>query len=209
MLKVYGRSNSVNVQKVMWVIGELGLAHERLDVGGAFGQNDQDWSLAMNPMGRVPVLDDDGYILWESHSIIRYLARKHDSGLYPGDAANAARACGDVDKWLDWQIGFQQPAITPAFWGLIRTPEAERDLAAIQASSSETARLMGIVDGHLQGRDFMAGAQFSIADVPVGAMTYRWYGLEVEHPDYPNLRAWYERLTERPAYREHVMLPIT
>jgi glutathione S-transferase len=205
MLKVYGRSNSVNVQKVMWVIGELGLDYERLDVGGAFGQNDQDWYLAMNPMGRVPVLDDDGYILWESHSIIRYLARQYNSGLYSGDA----KACGDVDKWLDWQIGFQQPAITPAFWGLIRTPESERDMAAIQAASAESAALYAVVDRHLQGQDFMAGDHLTIADIPVGAMTYRWYGLDVEHPEYPNLRAWYDRLTQRPAYREHVMLPIT
>ncbi|MBC8242512.1 MAG: glutathione S-transferase family protein [Alphaproteobacteria bacterium] len=205
MLKVYGRTSSVNVQKVMWVIGELGLEYERMDVGGAFGQNDQDWYLALNPMGRVPVLDDDGYILWESHSIIRYLARKHASGLYPSDP----QACADVDKWMDWQIGFQQPAITPAFWNLIRTAEADRDMAAVQASSAETAKLYRMVDQHLQGRDFMAGNSFSIADVPVGAMTYRWYGLEVEHPDYPNLRAWYERLTQRPAYQEHVMLPIT
>ena len=205
MLKVYGRGNSVNVQKVMWVIGELGLDCERLDVGGVFGQNDQDWYLALNPMGLVPVLDDHGYILWESHSIVRYLPRKHESGLYPSDAKD----CGGVDKWMDWQIGFQQPAITPAFWGLIRTPEAERDMAAVQASSTETARLYGIVDAHLQGRDFMAGGQLTLADIPVGAMTYRWYDLEVEHPDYPNLRAWYDRLTQRPAFREHVMLPIT
>ncbi|MDA1098518.1 MAG: glutathione S-transferase family protein [Proteobacteria bacterium] len=205
MLKVYGRSNSVNVQKVMWVIGELGLDSERLDVGGPFGQNDQDWYLALNPMGRVPVLDDDGYVLWESHSIIRYLARQYGSDLYPSDA----KACGDADKWMDWQIGFQQPAITPAFWGLIRTPEADRDMAAIHAASKETAALQGIVDRHLQGRDFMAGKHLTLADIPVGAMTYRWYGLEVEHPNYPNLRAWYDRLTQRPAYREHVMLPIT
>ena len=205
MLKVYGRDNSVNVQKVMWVIGELGLDAERLDVGGPFGQNDQDWYLALNPMGRVPVLDDDGFILWESHSIIRYLARKHGGGLYPNDP----QACADVDKWMDWQIGFQQPAITPAFWNLIRTPEPDRDMAAVQASSTETARLYGIADRQLQGRDFLAGGQLTIADVPLGAMTYRWYGLDVEHPDYPNLRAWYDRLTQRPAYREHVMLPIT
>ena len=205
MLKVFGRTSSVNVQKVMWMIGELGLDSERMDVGGAFGRNDQDWYLALNPMGRVPVLDDDGYILWESHSIIRYLARKHDSDLYPREPW----ACGDVDKWMDWQIGFHQPAITPAFWGLIRTPEAERDMAAIRAASTATANLCAIVDAHLQDRDFMAGDQLSLADIPVGAMTYRWYGLDVEHPNYPNLRAWYDRLTQRPAYQEHVMLPIT
>lgn len=205
MLKVYGRTSSVNVQKVMWMVGELGLDHERMDVGGAFGQNDRDWYLALNPMGRVPVLDDDGYVLWESHSILRYLARQHGGALYPGEP----RACADVDKWMDWQLGFLQPAITPAFWGLIRTAEADRDMAAIQAASAQTAKLYAIVDGHLQGRDFLAGDELSIADIPVGAMTYRWYGLDVEHPDYPNLRAWYERLSERPAFREHVMLPIT
>ncbi len=205
MLKVYGRTSSVNVQKVMWIIGELGLEYEREDVGGAFGRNDEDWYLALNPMGRVPMLDDDGYILWESNAIIRYLARRHDSDLYPSEP----RACGDVDKWMDWKLGFLQPAITPAFWGLIRTPEADRDLAAIQASSAQTASLLAVVDKHLQGRDYLAGDGLSLADMPVGAMTYRWYGLDVEHPDYPNLRAWYERLTERPAYREHVMLPIT
>ena len=205
MLKVYGRNNSVNVQKVMWLIAELGLEHERVDVGGAFGQNDQDWYLSLNPMGRVPVLDDDGYILWESHSILRYLARQYGAGTW---YSAAPKACGDVDKWIDWQIGFQQPAITPAFWNLIRTAEADRDMAAVQASSTETARLYAIVEAHLQGRDFMAGDHLTIADMPVGAMTYRWYGLDMEHPDYPNLAAWYDRLAQRPAFQEHVMVPI-
>ncbi|MBT4490384.1 MAG: glutathione S-transferase family protein [Rhodospirillaceae bacterium] len=206
MLKVYGRNNSVNVQKVMWLIGELGLDHERLDVGGAFGQNDQDWYLALNPMGRVPVLDDDGYILWESHAIVRYLARLYGGGEWYSDDA---KSCGDMDKWMDWKQGFLQPALTPVFWGLIRTPEADRDHAAIEAGAKESANLFGLLDRHLAGRDFMAGDGLSIADIPVGALTYRWYGLDVEHPDYPSLRAWYEKLTERPAYREHVMLPIT
>ena len=206
MLKVYGRSNSVNVQKVMWLVGELGLVHERIDAGLAFGVNDQDWYLAMNPMGRVPVLDDGGYVLWESHGIIRYLARQYGGGdWYPAEP----KACGDVDKWMDWQLGFLTPAITPAFWNLIRMAAADRDMAAVQASSTETARLYGIVDAHLRGRDFMAGDQLTIADIPVGAMTYRWYNLEVEHPDYPNLAAWYERLAERPAFQQHVMLSIT
>ncbi len=206
MLKVYGRRNSVNVQKVMWVIGELGLAHERLDVGGAFGQNDQDWYLALNPMGRVPVLSDDGYVLWESHTIIRYLARQYaDGAWYPGDA----KACGEVDKWMDWMQAFLLPATFAAFWGLIRTPEDERDMDAIRASSTESAKLFGILDAHLRGRDYMTGDQISIADVPVGALTYRWYGLDVEHPDYPALRAWYDCLAQRPAFQEHVMLPIT
>lgn len=206
MLKVYGRDNSVNVQKAMWVIAELGLEYERLDIGGQFGQNDEDWYLAMNPMGRVPVLDDDGFILWESHSIVRYLASKYgDGSIYPADP----QARADAEKWMDWQIGFMQPALTPAFWGLIRVPEGERDMAAINASAAETAKLMAVLDGQLEGREFIAGDHLTIGDIPAGAMTYRWYGLEVEHPDYPNLRAWYERLCTRQPYRDHVMLPIT
>ena len=206
MLKVYGRKNSINVQKVMWIVGELDLAYERLDIGGNFGQNDQDWYLAMNPMGRVPVLDDEGYVLWESHTIVRYLVRQYGEGAwYPGDV----KACGNVDKWMDWKIGFLQPALHAAFWGLIRTPEADRDMSAIRNSSAESAKLLGILDSHLQGQDYIAGEAISIADVPLGALTYRWYGLDVEHPDYQNLRAWYERLCERPAYQEHVMIPIT
>ena len=206
MLKVYGRKNSINVQKVMWIVGELHLAYERLDIGGDFGQNDQDWYLAMNPMGRVPVLDDEGYVLWESHTIVRYLVRQYGEGAwYPGDV----KACGNVDKWMDWKIGFLQPALHAAFWGLIRTPEADRDMSAIRNSSVESAKLLGILDSHLQGQDYIAGEAISIADVPLGALTYRWYGLDVEHPDYQNLRAWYERLCERPAYQEHVMIPIT
>jgi Glutathione S-transferase len=206
MLKVYGRKNSVNVQKVMWMVGELDLAHERLDVGGSFGQNDQGWYLAMNPMGKVPVLDDEGYVLWESHTIVRYLVRQYGEGAwYPGDV----KVCGNIDKWMDWKIGFLQPALHAAFWGLIRTPEVDRDMTAIRNSSVESAKLLGILDSHLQSQNYIAGEAISIADVPLGALTYRWYGLDVEHPDYQNLRAWYERLCERPAYQEHVMIPIT
>ena len=154
MLKVYGRKNSINVQKVMWIVGELHLAYERLDIGGNFGQNDQDWYQAMNPMGKVPVLDDEGYVLGESHTIVRYLVRQYGEGAwYPGDV----KACGNVDKWMDWKIGFLQPVLHAAFWGLIRTPEADRDMSAIRNSSVESAKLLGILDSHLQGQDYIAG----------------------------------------------------
>jgi glutathione S-transferase len=206
MLKVYGRDNSVNVQKVMWVIGELGLDHERLDVGGQFGRTDEDWYLAMNPMGRVPVLDDDGFILFESHSIVRYLTCKYgDATLYPANA----RARADAEKWMDWHIAFQQPAIFHAFWGLIRTAEEDRDMAAIGNSAAESARLMGVLNQQLEKQAYIAADHLTIGDIPIGAMTYRWYGLEVEHPDYPALRDWYERLTTRQPFRDHVMLPIS
>ncbi|HZD24657.1 MAG TPA: glutathione S-transferase, partial [Alphaproteobacteria bacterium] len=201
-----GRSNSVNVQKVMWTIGELGLAHERLDVGGQFGRNDEDWYLAMNPMGRVPVLDDNGYVLWESHAIVRYLAAMHSPGeLYPEDP----QARGDAEKWMDWKLGFLQPPMTVVFWGLVRTPPEQRDMEAIRANAKQAEALFTLLDRHLESRDYIAASHLTIGDIPVGAMTYRWYGLDIEHPELPALRAWYERLTQRQAFADHVMLPIT
>ena len=206
MLKIWGRPNSVNVQKAMWTIAELGLEHEHALAGGEFGQNDQDWYLAMNPNGRVPVIDDDGFVLWESNAIVRYLAEKHGTGtLLPDTVVDRALA----NQWMDWQQTVLIPAMTPIFMGLVRTAPEDRDMAAIDESAKETARVLGLVDAWLEGRDHMVGERFTIADIPVGAATYRWYGLDVAHPDYPRLRAWYQRLSERAAYQDHVMLQIT
>lgn len=206
MLKVYGRSNSVNVQKVMWIIGELGLEHERIDAGGQFGKNSEDWYLKMNPMGRVPVLDDDGYVLWESHTIVRYLAAKYGKDdIYPADL----QVRGIADRWMDWKLGFLQSPMTPLFWNLVRTPPEKQDHAVIKSTQAEAEGMFRVLDAHLQGRDYIAADHLTIGDIPAGAMTYRWYGLDIERPDLPNLRAWYERLTQRPAYRDYVMLPIT
>lgn len=206
MLKIWGRRNSVNVQKAMWCIGELGLAHERIDAGMQFGVNKEDWYLALNPNGLVPLIDDEGFNLWESNAIVRYLAAKYDSGgLCPGDLQTRALA----DSWMDWQISVLSAPLTVVFWQLVRTPEAQRDRALVKAQAQKTADVLAVLDRHLAGKQYIAGDNFSIGDIPVGAMTHRWYALAVEHPDYPNLRAWYERLSARPAYQEHVMLPLS
>ena len=206
MLKIYGRNNSINVQKVMWVVGELDLPHERVDAGGAFGKVNEDWYLSMNPMGRVPVIDDNGFVLWESHTIVRYLCAKHSyDELYPDDIEVRAEA----EKWMDWKLSFLQPAIHQAFWGLIRTPAEKRDMAVIEASAKETARLFTILDRHLERRDYIAANRLTIGDIPVGAMAYRWYGLDVKRPNLPAVKAWYDKLVARPAFEDHVMLPIT
>ena len=206
MIKLWGRSNSSNVQKAMWAIGELGLAHEREDVGGAFGGNDQTWYLKMNPQGRVPTISDDGFVLYESNAIVRYLAARYGrGGLWPED--DRARAI--ADQWMDWQQTTLLAPMTTVFWNLVRTPEPQRDMAAVKRDAEVCATLFARVDAHLAGRAFIAGDTLSIGDIPVGTMTYRWYNLDVPHPDLPNLKAWYDRLTERPAYRQHVMLPVT
>jgi glutathione S-transferase len=206
VLKLWGRTNSVNVQKALWTLGELGLPFERIDAGMRFGKNREPEFLARNPNGLVPTLDDDGFVLWESNSIVRYLAARYDAGgLWPSDARERARA----EKWMDWQLGALGPALGPAFLQLVRTPEAERDAAVIARSVEATRRLLGLVDAALATNAFIAGERLTIGDVPIGALTHRWYALDVDHGSHPRLRRWYERLSERPAYRQHVMLPLS
>ena len=206
MLKVWGRPNSINVQKVMWMVGELGLEIEHEIAGLQYGKVGEDWYKAMNPNSRVPTIDDDGLILWESNVIVRYLAAKHALGtLMPDDIAERARA----EMWMDWQQTTVLPQITPVFWGLIRTPEAERNQAAIEAGANGFREAFAILDAQLAGRSYILGENLTVADVPLGCVAYRWYALPVEHGAFQNVRAWYGRLAERPAFRQHVMLPLT
>ena len=209
MLTIHGRANSINVQKALWAAEECGLAYDRRDVGGAFGGNDQAWYLAMNPNGVVPTIDDDGYILWESNSIVRYLAASYGPpGFYPADP----KARGRAERWMDWQISTIQTGMTTLFWGLIRTAPEKRDLAAIEAARLATAPLWARLDAHLASNAYVAGAEFTMGDIPAGCMAYRWLNLAFRRDDLPelaHLRAWYERLATRPGYRRHVMIEMT
>ena len=205
MLKIWGRKNSINVQKVMWAVGELGIAYERIDAGGPFGGlNDPDF-VAMNPMKRVPVIDDGGTIVWESHAIVRYLCARYGNGrLWPDDAAR--RSASDI--WMEWTQADLQPGfMNGVFWGFYRTPEARRDWSAIQRNVQRTADLLRILDHHLAERSFVGGDGLTMGDIPPGAQLYRYFNLEIERPSLPHVEAWYERLCSRPAYREHVMVP--
>ena len=207
MIKIWGRTNSVNVQKVMWCVGELALRHQRYDAGLEHGQNREEWYLRLNPNGLVPLIDDAGYTLWESNTIVRYLAAQygHNSTLYPSDA----RARADAERWMDWQQTVLLPPMTTVFWNLIRTPPEQRDIPAVTEAAKQCNKAFAILDKHLAAHPYVGGSHFTVGDIPVGAMTYRWYALDVEHEELPHLRAWYERLVERPTYREHVMLPVT
>ncbi|WP_027134507.1 glutathione S-transferase family protein [Geminicoccus roseus] len=205
MIRVWGRNNSVNVQKVMWTIAELGLAHERLDVGGAFGGIDQAYR-ERNPHGLIPVIDDEGTVVWESNAIVRYLSARWGQGtLWHADPAMRAQA----DQWMDWQQTTVQPLITPVFWGLIRTPPEQRDEAAIATATARLGQIFAMLDRHLENRPFIAGDTLSMGDIPLGALTYRYLNLPIERPDLPNLQRWYARLTDRAAFRKHVMIPLT
>lgn len=206
MLKIYGRTNSINVQKVMWAVGELGLQHQRIDAGMAFGVVNEPAYGKMNPNRLVPTIDDDGVILWESNTIVRYLAAKHATGtLMPKGHAERAQA----EKWMDWQMGSIQQGLTPVFWNLIRTPADKRDMKAVETGQATVNKSLAVLDEHLKGKTFMLGDTFTVADIPLGCIAYRWYGLPIERQTFANVRAWYERLTTRPAYKQHVMLPIT
>jgi glutathione S-transferase len=180
-----------------------GRAQARIDIGGKFGMNKEPKYLAMNPNGLVPTLEEeDGFLLWESNSIIRYLAGKHDTTgvLQPKDTKQRALA----SQWMDWQLSVLGPAITPAFWGLIRTPEEKRDLTAIKASQDKTVAAMQIMDAQLAKTQFMAGDSFSYGDIPVGVMCYRYRQLVPSRPATPNLDRWYDTIAARPAFKEHV-----
>ncbi len=205
-LKIWGRKDSSNVQKVLWCCGELGVAFDRADLGGAFGGNKEKPYLDINPNGLVPTIEDGAFVLWESNSIVRYLVEKYGAGkLLPPTPEGRANA----SRWMDWQLSTMNPAIVPLFWGIVRTPEEKRDRAVIDAALEKTARAWKIVDDQLAKNKFLAGEDFTIGDIPLGVWSYRWFKLPVERPKLDRLSAWYERLCERPAYRTHIMIPMT
>ncbi|MGY8709370.1 glutathione S-transferase [Bradyrhizobium sp. 18BD] len=206
MLTVYGRKSSFNLQKVMWLVGELGITHKHVELGGSFGGLDAPEFLAMNPHGRIPVIDDSGIIVWESHAILRYLAAQYASGtlFWPTSPAERAKA----DQWMDWSQTALQPAfLVGVFWGWYRTPEAQRNLAAVDKAREQTSRYLKHVDHQLKGRSFLLGDHLSLADIPIGTHLYRYFNLDLPRSNLPNVERWYERLQSKSAYREHVCLP--
>ncbi|MFM9859806.1 glutathione S-transferase [Pseudoxanthobacter sp. M-2] len=206
MLKIWGRVNSTNVKKVTWLVGELGIAHERIDAGGQFGVVGEPTYRAMNPNGKVPTIDDDGFVLWESNTIVRYLAAKHDTGgLYPADL----RARADAERWMDWTTASFAPPFTNVFLPLVRFPPEKRDPAAIAAAAADCGKLLAIVDEALAGRPFLGGDRLTVGDIPLGCAAYGYFNLPIERPSLPNVEAWYQRLTERKAYQDAVMIPLT
>jgi len=199
-MKMWGRNTSSNVQKAMWAVGELKLPCERIDVGGAYGKTKDPFYLAMNPNSLVPTLEeDDGFTLWESNSVVRYLSAKHGGTLEPKEAKTRAKA----NQWMDWQLSVIGPAITPVFWGLIRTPPEKRDQTAIDNGKTKTTAAAQIMDGQLGKTRFMAGDAFTYGDIPVGVMIRRYMELVPERPKMANLERWFGEISARPAFKEH------
>jgi glutathione S-transferase len=205
VLKIWGRTNSVNVKKAMWCVAELGLPHERIDAGMQYGVVNTPEYRKMNPTGLVPTIDDDGFTLWESHSIVRYLCAKHSAGkLWPTDLEVRA----DAEHWMDWAFSFQN-AMRNVFWGLIRTPPEKRDAKAIEEGCKKSAELLKVLEAGLTGKQYVTGSNFTMGDIPIGCEVQRWMRVPIERPSFPNVQAWFGRLGQRPAFVKHVDLPLS
>jgi glutathione S-transferase len=207
-LRIWGRANSVNVQKVLWCLAELDLAYERIDAGMAFGRNRDPDYLAMNPNGRVPTLVDGDFVLWESNSIMRYLVLAHAKGspIYP----EAPKRRASVDRWLDWSLSTLQPVDRPVFWALVRTPIDQRDMVAIQNDADAEAVVWRIADAQLATRRFIEGDDFTIADIALGAYARRWFGVEgVTKPRLANLERWFAEFASRPGFVRFIAPPMS
>jgi glutathione S-transferase len=205
MLRIWGRLSSVNVQKVVACANELGIAYERVDAGGKFGVVSTPEYRRLNPNGLVPVIEDGDFVLWESNAIVRYLARVHGGGtLWPDDAREGA----DADRWMDWQATALTPAMFGAFWNLVRVAPGQRSQPAIDESAAKTEALMTILDAHLATRPYVAGARYTMGDIPLACAAHRWFGLPLKRAAYPHAEAWLARIAARPAYDGVLTLPI-
>ena len=207
-MKLWGRANSSNVMKVTWLLEELGLPHERIDVGGPFGGTSTPEYRAMNPLGVVPSLEEpDGFKLFESNVILRYICNAHapETPLYPRQAQPRAT----IESWMEFQQTAHNRPGSVVFQGMVRLAPAQRDHAAIDAALTELGVIWGILDRRLAHWDYIAGPAFTLADIPFGVHAHRWFNMEIARPDLPRLHAWYDRLLARPAYKAHCAGPIT
>lgn len=208
MLRIWGRRSSFNVQKILWLLGELDVPFVRVPAGGSEARLDKPDFLALNPHGKVPVIQDvDGTVVWESHSILRYLAARYGAGrFWDPDPAKRSQA----ERWMDWAQTSLQPAfLNGVFWGHYRTPPERRDARAVADAIARSAEYFGLLDRRLASQPYLAGDALTLADIPAGAHLYRYFELDIERPALPHVQAWYERLQQRPPYRYHVMVPFT
>ena len=205
MLTIWGNADSINVQKVLWCCEEIGLAYERIDAGRAFGVVDTPRFRALNPNGLVPTIDDDGFVVWESNAIVRYLAAKHAPGtLWPADV----RARADADRWMDWTNSTLWPTMLPLFRGFMRTPVHQRDSGAIEVARQESLEVLQILDAQLATSDFVGGKTFTMGDIAVGCAVWRWMALPIERPALVHVQRWFDTLATRAAYCKVVMQPL-
>ena len=206
MLTIWGNADSINVQKVVWCCEEIGLEYRRVDAGRHFGVVDTPEFLRLNPNGLVPTIDDDGFVVWESGAILRYLCAAYSHGqLWPENP----RIRADADRWIDWTNSTFWPALLPIFRAFYRTPAERRDAAAIEDALSHAARIAEILDRHLATHEFVGGPAFTMGDIAAGCAAWRWFAMPVDRKPLADLERWFEALALRPAFRKVVMLPLS
>ncbi|GHB22056.1 glutathione S-transferase family protein [Salinicola rhizosphaerae] len=205
MLTIWGRRNSYNVQKVLWLADELNIDYRHRLAGGETGGLDAESFLSMNPNGRIPVLEDGDLVVWETDAILRYLSSAYASRAF---SPRSAAAQSHIDRWMAWASTSLEPAFfTGVFWGFYRTPVERHDAEAITRALEKCARLYSILDAQLSKAPYLSGEALGLADIPAGTTLYRYFELDIPRPSLPNVEAWYERLMDRPAYRCNVMRP--
>ncbi|ADZ43147.1 TPA: glutathione S-transferase [Yersinia enterocolitica] len=199
MLTVWGRNNSTNVKKVLWCLEELGVSYERVDVGGQYGKLNDPLYRSLNPNGLIPCLQDGDFILWESNTIVRYLAAQYgDNALYLPEAKQRAAA----EKWMDWATSSVVEPFKAVFIGLVRTAPELQDKAKIAHGIDQLNALMAIADEALSKQIYLSGDKFGIGDIPLGCLAYAWFNLPIERPELPHLQRWYQSLTHRTAFQK-------
>jgi glutathione S-transferase len=207
MIKIWGRENSVNVKKVLWCAQELGLKYDHINAGGAFGVVDTPEYRAMNPNGLVPCIEDDGFILWESNAVVRYLCAKYDGAgtLLSADLQKQAIA----NQWMDWTTSMFASPFRDVLRNLIRLPAEQRNMSVVEKGVRDCSHHLGILDAALAKTPFLSGEMFGMGDIPMGCLVYGWLKMPIQHPQLAHVDAWYNRLAQRPAYQDKVMLPLT
>ena len=203
-MKLYGRNTSINVQKAAWVMGEAELNWEWIDKAGGVGTIDSPQYRKINPAAKIPTLDDNGLLVRQSNTIVRYVARKYAPQLIPREDS----AWVEAERWMEWQNSDNRVTLTKVFWTLIRTPENKRDMEELSSVINVLNDDFSILDEYLGDRKYIAGEEFSIGDIPPGAAAYRYLSLPIERPVLTNLQNWYEKLVERPKFKEMVMIPL-
>ncbi|CAM3269222.1 MULTISPECIES: glutathione S-transferase family protein [Yersinia] len=206
MLTVWGRNNSTNVKKVLWCLEDLGIEYQQIDAGGKFGKLDDPNYRSLNPNGLIPCLQDGDFILWESNTIVRYIALKYGekSTLYLADIQQRASA----EKWMDWAQALAAP-FKAAFVGLVRTPPEQQDKQKIQQGIKEWDALMGIANGELEKQPYLSGQHFGVGDIPLGCIAYAWFNLPIERSHHPHLARWYQQISQRPAFKQVIEIGLS
>ncbi|MDH1128026.1 glutathione S-transferase family protein [Enterobacter sp. GD03975] len=208
MITLWGRNNSTNVKKVLWTLEELDLPFKQVMAGLEFGVNKDADYLAMNPNGLVPLLRDDetDATLWESNTIVRYLAAQYGQGrLWVENPAQRAQG----EKWMDWANQTLSPTHRVILMGLIRTPEADRDYPAIHAAQDACESLFAMMDDELAKQTWFSGDAFGVGDIAVAPFVWNLTNMGLSWTLRPHLERWIQQLSERPAYRNVVMIPVT